>query len=172
MIRRGTAISASRRRGRRPARRSRLSCGSVENSRMVRRGWRRAGSTLRGWRRAVAAASFSTASSDTISPATLAKRFTRPTIFTKPSASTSTTSPVSYQPSPAATRGLQHAGVLEAQVAGHQVQALHVEHAAGRCDARHRQQLMLQARQELPTVPLRKAIGVFTASTGAVSVAP
>ena len=51
------------------------------------------------------AAGFSTTSRLTISPAILAKRFTRPTILTKPSSSSSTTSPVSYQPSPTSDEG-------------------------------------------------------------------
>ena len=47
----------------------------------------------------------STISSDTISPAILAKRLTRPTTDMKPSSSRVTTSPVSYQPSPAREEG-------------------------------------------------------------------
>ena len=48
----------------------------------------------------------STAPSGTISPATLANRFARPLMVTNPSASMSTMSPVSYQPS---VRRLEHA---------------------------------------------------------------
>ena len=51
-----------------------------------------------------AAASFcSTSPSDTISPAILAKRLARPRMVTKPSSSTFTMSPVSYQPSSGAS---------------------------------------------------------------------
>jgi len=47
-----------------------------------------------------ATAIFSTTSSEIISPATLAKRLTRPRMKTNPSSSISTTSPVSCQPGP------------------------------------------------------------------------
>ena len=52
------------------------------------------------WSGEAARATSSTVSSDTISPAILAKRLTRPTTVSTPSSSTSTTSPVLYQPSP------------------------------------------------------------------------
>ena len=47
----------------------------------------------------------STEVSETISPATLAKRLARPQMRTKPSASMVTMSPVSYQPAPNSVTG-------------------------------------------------------------------
>ena len=55
--------------------------------------------------RAASAAIRSTTSSDTISPPTLAKRLTRSRILTNPRESTSTTSPVLYQPLPKTDSG-------------------------------------------------------------------
>jgi hypothetical protein len=62
------------------------------------------GSAITAWRLSgqTADARSSAAVSETISPPILAKRFTRPVIFTQPSSLIETTSPVSCQPSTAA----------------------------------------------------------------------
>ena len=115
------------------------------------------------------AASASAAAIDTISPPILAKRLARPRMVTNPAPSTETMSPVSYQPS---RRRLQHAGRSLAQIAQHHVRPAHEQPAAG-LDAGHRlEPVQSMPGRKRPTVPGRQCIAVFSASTGAVSVAP
>jgi hypothetical protein len=82
--------------------------------------------------------------------------------------SIATMSPVSCQPS---GERLQHAGVLGAQIAEHHVRPADRE-ASAVLDAWDRIEAILHQRREPADRARRLAIGVFIASTGAVSVTP
>ncbi len=72
-------------------------------------------------------AMLSTADSETISPAILAKRLARPLMVMKPAASIATMSPVSCQPS---GERFEHAGIFGPEVAEHHVRSAHREASA------------------------------------------
>lgn len=101
------------------------------------------------------AASFSTTSSETISPAILVLP-RRPAMVTKPCSSTATISPVLYQPLPSSEAVVSNtARIAVTQVTGHQVRPLDVQDAA-LLDARYRDQTPFDTGEGTgPNVPVR-----------------